>query len=136
MTPVINFVTVDFKVVQCHLSNLRKGRVALSNLRVKGPLFAHTWPKSVSLPVSSVLEGFEALSAYFVKAPFLRPTKCVAMAPEHQVHTCRNRQVSVAVTIPLNSPAISNLPKWSSMGIPTSLQLFQKVIIYTRITLN
>ena len=30
-------VPVDFKIVQCRLSNLRKGRVALSNLRVKAP---------------------------------------------------------------------------------------------------
>ena len=36
MSPVVN-VAVEFKVVQCHLSHLRKGRVALSNLRVKGP---------------------------------------------------------------------------------------------------
>ena len=36
---VVNFFNfpVDFKVVQCRLSNLRKGHVALSNLRVKGP---------------------------------------------------------------------------------------------------
>ena len=31
-------VPVDFKVVQCRLSNLRKRCVALSNLRVEGPL--------------------------------------------------------------------------------------------------
>ena len=30
------FLSVDFKRVQCRLSNLRKGRVALSNLRAKG----------------------------------------------------------------------------------------------------
>ena len=28
---------VDFKIVQCRLSNLRKGSNALSNLRVKAP---------------------------------------------------------------------------------------------------
>ena len=28
---------VDFKIALCRLSNLRKGRVALSNLRVKAP---------------------------------------------------------------------------------------------------
>ena len=33
-------VPVDFKVGQCRLSNLREGRVALSNLTVKG-LFCH-----------------------------------------------------------------------------------------------
>ena len=32
-------VPVAFKVVQCHLSNLRKCHVALSNLRVKGPYY-------------------------------------------------------------------------------------------------
>ena len=39
MSPVVNFlnVRVEFKVVECHLSNLRKGCVALSNLRVEGP---------------------------------------------------------------------------------------------------
>ena len=39
MSPAVNFVNVpvDFKVVQCRLSNLRKGCVVLSNLRVKGP---------------------------------------------------------------------------------------------------
>ena len=31
-------VPVDFKVVQCPLSNLRKCHVGLSNSRVKGPL--------------------------------------------------------------------------------------------------
>ena len=31
------FLSVDFKRVQCRLSNLREGCVALSNLRVKGP---------------------------------------------------------------------------------------------------
>ena len=31
------FLYVDFKKVQCRLSNLRKGRGALSNLRVSGP---------------------------------------------------------------------------------------------------
>ena len=37
--PVINFlnVPVDCKGVQCRLSILRNGRVALPNLRVKGP---------------------------------------------------------------------------------------------------
>ena len=35
-------VPVDFKVVRCRLSNLRKRRVALSNLRVKGP-FVIVW---------------------------------------------------------------------------------------------
>ena len=30
-------VPVDFKVVQCCLSNFRKRRVTLSNLKVKGP---------------------------------------------------------------------------------------------------
>ena len=29
---------VDFKIVQCRLSNLRKGRVTVSNLRVKCPM--------------------------------------------------------------------------------------------------
>ena len=33
-------LSVDFKRVQCRLSNLRKGRVALSNLRVNGPQLA------------------------------------------------------------------------------------------------
>ena len=32
-------VSVNFKIMQCRMSNLRKGSVALSNLRVKGPLF-------------------------------------------------------------------------------------------------
>ena len=32
-------IPVDFKVVQCCLSNIRKCHVALSNLRVKGPLY-------------------------------------------------------------------------------------------------
>ena len=37
--PCRYFITfpVDFKGVQCRLSNLRKDNVALSNLRVKGP---------------------------------------------------------------------------------------------------
>ena len=35
------FLSVDFKRVQCRLSNLRKCRVTLSNLRVKG--HAYTW---------------------------------------------------------------------------------------------
>ena len=34
-------VPVDFNRVQCHLSNLRKCHVALSNLRVKGPYKLH-----------------------------------------------------------------------------------------------
>ena len=33
------FFSVDFKRVQCRLSNLRKGRVALSNIRVNGHIF-------------------------------------------------------------------------------------------------
>ena len=32
-------VPVDFKVVQCRLSNTRKCHVALSNLNVKGPYY-------------------------------------------------------------------------------------------------
>ena len=42
--PFLN-VLVDFKVpgiVQCRLSNLRKGPVALSNLRVNGPIIVST----------------------------------------------------------------------------------------------
>ena len=43
MSPVISFLNVplDLKVVQCCLFNLRKCSVALSNLRVKGPIKLH-----------------------------------------------------------------------------------------------
>ena len=34
---IVLIVPVDFKVVQCRLSNLRKGCVALLKLRVNGP---------------------------------------------------------------------------------------------------
>ena len=39
VAPIVIFfnVSVDFKGVQCRLSILRNGRVALSNLMVKGP---------------------------------------------------------------------------------------------------
>ena len=50
-------VHVQFKVVQCCLSNLRKPCVALSNLRVKGPyliLFRNTGPKAKSGLTKSV----------------------------------------------------------------------------------
>ena len=36
--------SVDFRKVQCRLSNLWKGRVAVSNLRVKGPMYTHPRP--------------------------------------------------------------------------------------------
>ena len=39
------FFSVDFKRVQCRLSNLRKGHVALLNLRVKGPSNHSNGPK-------------------------------------------------------------------------------------------
>ena len=34
--------------VQCRLSILRNGRVALSNLRVKGPSTSYRWPLNVT----------------------------------------------------------------------------------------
>ena len=44
LSPVVIFVDalVDFKVVQCRLSNLRKRHAALSILRVNGPCDALT----------------------------------------------------------------------------------------------
>ena len=41
------FISVDFKRVQCRLSNVRKGRVTLSNLRVNGP-YVEKIPMAVS----------------------------------------------------------------------------------------
>ena len=51
MPPVIFLFTVpvDFKIVQC-LSNLRKGSVALSNVRVKGPGLGRAGTESRLVP--------------------------------------------------------------------------------------
>ena len=62
-------VPVDFKLVQCRLSNLRKCYVALSNLRVKGPLYQkHKMDTSM-------------LSTYHLKALVL--SKCIRGIPQY-----------------------------------------------------
>ena len=63
-------VPVDFKVVQCCLSNLRKCHVALSTLRVKGPLHGPTASLLMYLHIKvKCIEG-----KLFAKTSFFRST--------------------------------------------------------------
>ena len=48
-------VPVDFKIVQCRLSNLRKDRVALSNLRNRGHLRTLTNERRLSFRVEPMV---------------------------------------------------------------------------------
>ena len=65
-------VPVDFEIVQCRPSNLRKGSVALSNFRVKGPrppCFPHTSLSTLTKThFPSYLSWISAMRRFFIGA--------------------------------------------------------------------
>ena len=66
----------DFKRVQCHLLTLRKGNVALSNLRVKGPLLYRN--SGYGIVCGSYLDMFHA-SYSLSGSPLSKYYPCVSI---------------------------------------------------------